>query len=108
MTTHILYLSDDQTICNHPERLDNFSDLVKYTPATVENPPCKVCNAILMAWNEKNAQEDELLYTHNSNAHKYGVTVIDAEPRGARALLLGMFLSSIFWIVLAILLERVF
>ena len=108
MTTHILYVSDDQTICNYPERLDNFSVLVKYSPATAENPPCKDCNALLMAANEKHAKEDELLYMFNDNAHKYGAKVIDAEPRAAQGLLLGIFLSCILWIVLFLTLVWVF
>lgn len=107
MPSHIKYLSDDQSICVYPARMEAKDLIYIKNMATVENLPCKDCNAILMAWNEKNAREDELLYEYNRNARK-NLMYVDVEPKATRGLTWGVLISSLLWIFVCLFLVKVF
>lgn len=95
---HLTYLSDDKPICQDRDRLGN--DFIQMYSATI--PGCDECSRCSMEYNKSQYEEEMSML---------GLSILSSDTDGLNAfsgLLLGIGLSSVFWVVAFIILERVF
>lgn len=93
MLRHIRFLESGKTICENPELLDSDFVTVDYEP--YDAPSCRDCSGILMAHNERETKVEKAWFDIVRN---YNATVEDDPLSAARGLMLGLTISSGFWL----------
>lgn len=98
MTTHIVYLSDNQRICEEPARLG--TDWVHSEPGSGLNPSCKECTALLFAHNQSEFEKE---------ANERIVRREKEDPLSpAKGCIYGLLIASVFWLILGMALWVIF